>query len=299
MYDIACDNDDYSEFLKELYGTSLVNVNTSNVVVEDVEDPDFVYCPDEADKQTKDPEELRNDKATKITKKEVAELMSELLECANQDKDEASKKKIVKRKKTPLPGVAIYEAVKEHAENASIQEIAQSNTEECIDVKYDVLPEITEDERSEIARQMKQHIQLVTQMSLLSNHNPDWKGVRSQCDQMISQMVSTSLATPNNLAAQSNLVTSLAVIRDWDELGSDPTVVVKNKNSKKYKKRNANFNLSDPLYTFMSKQSVFYFPSLLPTSALATDEPRIAWTSSEDHLLALAMMATVPYTKKP
>jgi len=301
MYEVTCENDDYSEFLKELYGSTFVDTNTSNIEdLEDVEDPEFVYCPDEADKQTTDPEELRNDKATKITKKEVAELIAELQECANQAKDDASKKKIVKRKKTPLPGDAIYEAVKEHLENDMIKEIAESQTvEDGVDAVVEPPPNISEEERSEIGRQMQQHIQLVTQMSLLSSHNPAWRGVRSQCDQMMSQIVSTSLSTPNNLAGQSNLLTSLAVIRDWDELGSDPTVISKNKNSKKHKKRFANFNISDKLFTFMSKQSVFYYPLLLPTSALATDDPRIVWTNSEDHLLALAMRAAVPYAKKP
>jgi len=302
MYEVTCDNDDYSEFLKELYGSSITKVNTSSLEdVEDVdEDPEFVYCPDEADKQTTDPEEFRNDKATKITEKEVKEMMAELDQYANQDKDDASKKKLVKRKKTPLPGDAIYEAIKEHADNARKVEIEEAtNNEVSVDVEYESPPEISEEERSEIARQMQQHIQLVTQMSLLSAHNPLWKGVRSQCDQMMSQVVSTSLATPNSVAAQSNLLTSLAVVRDWDELGSDPTVITKNKNSKKHKKRNANFNISDKLYSFMSKQSVFYFPSLLPTSALSSDESRIVWTSSEDHLLALAMKATVPFSKKP
>merc|ERR1719158_1113718 len=210
------------------------------------------------------------------------------------------KKKIVKRKKTPLPGDAIYEAVKEHLENDMIKEIAESQTvEDSVDAVVEPPPNISEEERSEIGRQMQQHIQLVTQMSLLSSHNSSWRGVRSQCDQMMSQIVSTSLSSTNNLAGQSNLLTSLAVIRDWDELGSDPTVISKNRNSKKHKKRFANFNISDKLFTFMSKQSVFYFPSLLPTSALATDDPRIVWTNSEDHLLALAMRATVPFAKKP
>merc|ERR1719318_1699392 len=233
MYEVTCDNDDYSEFLKELYGSSITKVNTSSLEdVEDVEDPEFVYCPDEADKQTTDPEEFRNDKATKITEKEVKEMMAELDQYANQDKDDASKKKLVKRKKTPLPGDAIYEAIKEHAENARKVEEA-AITEVCVDVEYESPPEISEEERSEIARQMQQHIQLVTQMSLLSAHNPLWKGVRSQCDQMMSQVVSTSLATPNSVAA------------------------------------------------------------------LSSDESRIVWTSSEDHLLALAMKATVPFSKKP
>merc|ERR1719187_2352237 len=103
MYDMPYDeNDDYSEFLKALYGGKTLDekINTSNI--EEDEDPEFVYCQNEVEEHTKDPEELRNDKATKVTKKEVAELMAELCEFADSslktDGDENRKKKVAKKK---------------------------------------------------------------------------------------------------------------------------------------------------------------------------------------------------------
>ena len=309
MYEMAVDNDDYSEFLKELYGSGYTEPNTGTGLEDlDLEDdPEFVYCPDEADKFTKDPEELRNDKATKITKKEVADLMAELLEEATNDNDIASKKKHNKRKKAQLPGEAIYEAVKEHTENSSVKVSVEPPTSAAPDYSQagaqhtveETWPCLTVDQKRELDLQVQQHIQLLTQMSLLTSHNPMWVEPRRHCDTMLSQLLGASLAHPHSSASQPNLLTSMSVIRDWDISGSDPTHVTKNKNSKKHKKRNMNFNISKPLFKFMSSQSVFYFPALLPVSALAQDEARIMWTNSEDHLLAFAMRESVPLAKKP
>ena len=61
------------------------------------------------------------------------------------------------------------------------------------------------------------------------------------------------------------------MVREWEERGQDPTEVSKNRNSKKHKKRNLNYELSDPLMEFMASKSVFYYPALLPTCGLAQD----------------------------
>merc|ERR1719319_926250 len=131
----------------------------------------------------------------------------------------------------------------------------------------------------------------------MASHNETWRGVRRQCEAMLGEVASASLL-PGSVAASSNLYTSLAVLRSWEELGQDPTTISKNKNSKKYKKRNFIFDLSDPLVDFMAKQKVFYYPSLLPTCALAQDTSRISWTLGEDALLALALANTAPTLTK-
>ena len=66
------------------------------------------------------------------------------------------------------------------------------------------------------------------------------------------------------------------MVREWEAGGQDPTEVSKNRNSKKHKKRNLNYELSDPLMEFMASKSVFYFPALLPTCGLAQDCSRSA-----------------------
>ena len=306
MYDPVetWENDDYSTFLKEMYNEEVYNDDAYN----EEEDTEFVYCPDEADEHTKDPEELRNDKATKVTKKEVAELMAELCEFADSslktDGDESRKKKVAKKKRAQLPGEQIFEAIKEHTVKGDVNK-AVKDTEST-----DPLPEsqesesktvaeaeLTSDQRQVLGLQLSQHIQLLTQMSLLASHNSTWRSVKGQCSSMLAEVAAASLR-PGSIASQTNLYTSLAVLEEWDNTGQDPTTVTKNKNSKKYKKRNVNFDISDPLIEFMARQRVFYFPALLPDSALAQDCSRIAWTDGEDHLLALALAATAPSLSK-
>ena len=306
MYDPVetWDNDDYSTFLKEMYNEEMYNDEAYN----EEEDLEFVYCPDEADEHTKDPEELRNDKATKVTKKEVAELMAELCEFADSslktDADDSRKKKSGKKKRVPLPGEQIFEAIKEHTRvdaNKAVKETAASEplVEESNDnqAETEIETELTFEQREELGSQISQHIQLLTQMSLLSSHNSTWRSVKGQCSTMLAEVAGASLR-PGSVAAQTNLYTSLAVINKWEETGRDPTTITKNKNSKKYKKRNVNFDIADSLIEFMAHQRVFYFPALLPTSALAQDCSRIAWTEGEDHLLALALAATAPSLSK-
>ena len=83
MYEMTCDNEDYAEFLQTLYAGPTTDVSGEVAMQEDTQDdPEFVYCPDEADSQLRDPEELRDDRATKISKKELSELMAELLDVA-------------------------------------------------------------------------------------------------------------------------------------------------------------------------------------------------------------------------
>ena len=152
-----------------------------------------------------DPEELRNDKATKVTKKEVAELMSELLEFADSSMKVDDEKKKKKKKKVPLPGDQIFEAIKSHTKSAKVlpkETVAAAPPT----ASAAALPELSCSQRRQLELQLSQHIQLVSQMALLSSHSPVWRGVRAQCDTMLGEVVQASLS-PGSVAAQSNLYT--------------------------------------------------------------------------------------------
>ena len=298
MYELPNENDDnvYLEFLKTFWsGPVDKDKHADEMEVDD--DPEYVFCQDVADKETKDHEELRYDKATKITKKEHADLMAELHEIGNKGvEDNINKKKLIKEKRTINLADAIFDTVKEHSDKA--ERLEKNNTDNVEKSSEESVPQISDNERLELSLQFQQHIQLLTQMSLLSSHSPAWVGVRAQCDTMMSDILTQSLASHNSVAGQPNLVTSMAVISEWDKVGTDPTVVTKNKNSVKHKKRYRNFCLAPQLIEFMSAKSVFYFPLLLPLRGLNQDELRIMWTKSEDNLLAFAMRETFPLVKK-
>ena len=175
MYDVPNEeeNGDYVEFLRELFGGVADDVAAPHHDEPEVEDdPEFVYCPDEADQEIKDREELRNDKATKISRKEVDDLMTELLDFANKNNDDDNnKKKLTKRKKTdPDP---IFEAAKQQSEKAAAA-VSKETTKSRIVEPVEEVSALTEKERTELSLQFQQHIQLLTQMSLLSSHNKQW-----------------------------------------------------------------------------------------------------------------------------
>ena len=305
MYDAPNENgdEDYLEFLKELYGGNDKINNVSppdDNEMEGDDDPEFVYCQDEAEEEIKDPEEHRNDKATKITKKEVANLMNELLEYGNQNINDDNKKKMYRERKDSTPSDAIFDAVKEQTERV-IKPPKQSSSAATDVPAVEEIAVLSPEEREELGRQMQQHIQLLTQMSLLSSHSAHWAGVRAQCDSMMSEILSLSLMSGPSMsvAAQPNLLTSMATIQQWDKEGCDPTNVIKNKNSTKNKKRYREFHIDQKLVEFMSRQSVFYYPKLLPSRALNQDDLRIMWTEAEDNLLTFAMKESVSLAKKP
>lgn len=78
MYDMECDNDDWKDFLKKF--TRPLDEVAKPTEDEDC-DPEYNILADE-DNEELDREELRMDKAVKITKKELNNLIAELFEFA-------------------------------------------------------------------------------------------------------------------------------------------------------------------------------------------------------------------------
>ena len=115
---------------------------------------------------------------------------------------------------------------------------------------------------------------------------------------MMSELLTYSLSSQTHLAGQTNLLTSMAVIKEWDAMGMDPTKVVRRLSSQGCKFRKLDYEISDPLFNFMSNKRVFYYPLLLPTQALCQHPIKTTWTPGEDNLLAQAMMNAVPLAKK-
>uniref|UniRef100_V5GD07 GON-4-like protein n=1 Tax=Anoplophora glabripennis TaxID=217634 RepID=V5GD07_ANOGL len=78
MYDMHCDNDDWMDFLKK-FTRPLDEV--AKATEDEEQDPEYnILADEEIDKIDK--EELRVDKAVKVTRKELNDLIAELLECS-------------------------------------------------------------------------------------------------------------------------------------------------------------------------------------------------------------------------
>lgn len=305
MYDIPCDNDDYAEFLKTLYaggpsGQKTDGPQDSSMNVEDdpADDPEYRFQPDEEDIQLRDPEELRNDKATKISRKEVAELMSELLECATRDMQTENKQKTKKKRNsqppTPLPVPPPEEGEKAGTSSSdkarvSSRQVVEPTARQAEEEESAAGEWVSSRQREDLAVQVQQHIQLLTQMSLLSSHNPKLATVNGECSTMLSDVFNKSLLNLNSVLSQSNLLPSMALIDKWKKEGANPTLIVSDKKSN-HKKRKPVPMLTSKVLDCMVDSDVFYFPRLLPTSGLDSDlTGRLVWTEGEDQLIAQAL----------
>nr|XP_014283406.1 GON-4-like protein isoform X2 [Halyomorpha halys] len=163
MYDTHCDNQDWLNFLKEFYfdGNQLENNDDEN-------DPEYNVMVDEETEGT-DSEELRMDRAVKVTKKELNELMSELFEytemLSSDDEeetkdDDAGTSKSLDDAETP---------------STSSSTPISLNGEEAEDKKGDVCNEyyqFTEKQNRLLQQQLQQHVQLLLQSFLLSYKHP-------------------------------------------------------------------------------------------------------------------------------
>ncbi|XP_039278811.1 GON-4-like protein [Nilaparvata lugens] len=99
MYDFNCDNDDWTNFLKE-FTQPLDTLPDMNETVDDVEaDPEYNVLADE-DTLTEDMEELRHDRGVKVSRREVKELIKELFEYTEMMSSEDKDKK--KTQKSPV-----------------------------------------------------------------------------------------------------------------------------------------------------------------------------------------------------
>ena len=70
---------------------------------------------------------------------------------------------------------------------------------------------MSNEERLLIAQQMRQHIQLLTQMSLLTAKDDHWQELHTDCRGMLSQLMTRSFSQQFSVYAQDNLFPSIQV----------------------------------------------------------------------------------------
>lgn len=91
MYDFKCDNEDWENFLKEFAQPLSNNMNNPDDD-DDEADPDYTVM---AEEEEVDKEELRRDRAVKISRKELRKLMAELFESPDEySSDEEEEKRV-------------------------------------------------------------------------------------------------------------------------------------------------------------------------------------------------------------
>ncbi|XP_076303648.1 gon-4 like protein muscle wasted [Lasioglossum baleicum] len=292
MYDWDCEIDeDWDNFLKEF-----TQPLTQEPVVEDdpEADPEYNILEDE-ETEFLDKEELRADKAVKVTRKELNNLIAELFEFT----DTFSKQKeqeISKKRRSP--------------ENLNLNN--ENNSMDCS--VTDLLPVYKEPEvpelmnanqRQLLAVQMCQHVQLMVQHFAMTYRHPDLHFQSKSCKENLMSIRNLSNG-PNSAFNAANLPDALKLVSDWENKFLD------NQFSEDFEKTALDENTVNEIYSsnrwkyvpkfhpelkklFMESKALMY-PQLLPELPFKSDlKVRGPYLKSENSLIALGLEQFVPF----
>ncbi|XP_054850044.1 GON-4-like protein isoform X2 [Eublepharis macularius] len=315
MYDPnTADDEEWKRWLGGLMNDDVGNEDEAD----DDDDPEYNFLEDLDEPDTED---FRNDRAVRITKKEVNELMEELFETFQdemgfsnvedegpEDEDSAAEGRPnfntpqVLRFEEPLANLLNeqHRTVKEQLEQLRMKKSAGKLPLEAETVKppHKKPPVLTLDvrQRKRLQHQMQQHVQLLTQIHLLCSSNPSLSSEASTTRLFLAELnafaQSSALLHPLSPKFQStfqpcNLKEALQLIEDFHadvKVEWSPRKVVK-KNAQDFQ------CLPKPVAWILATRRVFMYPQLLPVCSLKAKTPRdkIIFTEGEDNLVALGL----------
>ncbi|XP_063002335.1 GON-4-like protein [Elgaria multicarinata webbii] len=317
MYDPnTADDEDWKRWLGGLMHGDVENEDEAD----DDDDPEYNFLEDLDEPDTED---FRNDRAVRITKKEVNELMEELFETFQdemgfsnvedegpEDEDSAAEARPnfntpqVLRFEEPLANLLNeqHRTVKEQLEQLRMKKSAAKLPLEAERAK--LRPEkpvqtlqLDAGQRKRLQQQMQQHVQLLTQVHLLSSSNPSLSSEAGTTRLFLTELdtfaqSSVLLCQPLGHKFQTvfqpcNLKEALQLVQDFHS-----HVKIEWSPRKAVKKNVSDFAcLPKPVAWILATRRVFMYPELLPTCSLKAKPPRdkIFFTKGEDNLLALGL----------
>ncbi|XP_035759825.1 GON-4-like protein isoform X1 [Egretta garzetta] len=317
MYDPnTADDEEWKRWLGGLMNDDVENEDEAD----DDDDPEYNFLEDLDEPDTED---FRNDRAVRITKKEVNELMEELFETFQdemgfsnmedegpEDEDNVTESRPnfntpqALRFEEPLANLLNeqHRTVKEQLEQLRMkkssikppQEIEKSKPQNEKPLQSLVLDTT---QRKRLQQQMQQHVQLLTQIHLLASSNPALSSEASTTRMFLSEL--GNFARSSTLLRQSfspkfqtmfqpcNLKGALQLVEDFHaqvHVDWSPRKAVK-------KSANEFPCLPKQVAWILATRRVFMYPELLPICSLKANPPRdkIIFTKAEDNLLALGL----------
>ncbi|XP_069650539.1 GON-4-like protein isoform X2 [Haliaeetus albicilla] len=317
MYDPnTADDEEWKRWLGGLMNDDVENEDEAD----DDDDPEYNFLEDLDEPDTED---FRNDRAVRITKKEVNELMEELFETFQdemgfsnmEDEGPEDDENVTEsrpnfntpqalRFEEPLANLLNeqHRTVKEQLEQLRMkkssikppQEIEKSKPQNEKPLQSLVLDSM---QRKRLQQQMQQHVQLLTQIHLLASSNPALSSEASTTRMFLSEL--GNFARSSALLRQSfnpkfqtmfqpcNLKGALQLIEDFHaqvQVDWSPRKAVK-------KSANEFPCLPKQVAWILATRRVFMYPELLPICSLKANPPRdkIIFTKAEDNLLALGL----------
>nr|XP_033780142.1 GON-4-like protein isoform X2 [Geotrypetes seraphini] len=324
MYDPSTtDDEDWKKWLQGLMTDDAGNEDEADD--DDDDDPEYNFLEDLDEPDTED---FRNDRAVRITKKEVNELMEELFETFQDEmgfshvdddgqEDEDSSPESHSTFNTPqairfeeplanllneqhrtvrqqLELLRLKKSVRQQQQQHQIPECEDSKSQNEKSTQILILDP---GQKRRLQQQMQQHVQLLTQMHLLSSNNP---GLSSEADTARMFLMELATFASNSMLLHRlsnpefqttfepcNLRDSLQLIEDFH------AQIPVDWSPHKAEKKNANDLPCLPRHVawVMATCSLFMYPELLPICCLKAKNPRgkVFFTKAEDNLLALGL----------
>uniref|UniRef100_A0A5F5PZR0 GON-4-like protein n=1 Tax=Equus caballus TaxID=9796 RepID=A0A5F5PZR0_HORSE len=317
MYDPnTADDEDWKMWLGGLMNDDVGNEDEAD----DDDDPEYNFLEDLDEPDTED---FRTDRAVRITKKEVNELMEELFETfqdemgfSNMEDDgpEEEERVAEPRPNFNTPQVLRFEeplanllneqhrTVKELLEQVKMKKSSAKQQQEVERVKPQsekVQQTLILDpaQRKRLQQQMQQHVQLLTQIHLLATSNPNLNSEASTTRIFLKELgtfAQSSIALHHQfnpkfqtLFQPCNLMGAVQLIEDFNT-----HVSIDWSPRKTVKKTAYEFPcLPKQVAWILATNKVFMYPELLPVCSLKAKNPqdKILFTKAEDNLLALGL----------
>ncbi|XP_026670808.1 GON-4-like protein isoform X2 [Ceratina calcarata] len=291
MYDWDCEVDeDWDNFLKEF-----TQPLTQEPIIEDdpEADPEYNILDDE-ETEFLDKEELRADKAVKVTRKELNNLIAELFEFAetfSQQEQEISKK----RKSTENTSLLTEDNIMDYC----AVELPPSKEPDLPNV-------INQDQRELLAVQFRQHVQLMAQHFVMTYMLPNLHDLSQICKQNLNSIKNLNTG-PNSAFNVANLADALQLVSNWENK-------LLNKFSEDFKQDSSDENVIKAVYhtskhgyipkfhpditeLFMESKALVY-PQLLPWVPFKLNSyglKRIPYLKSEEALIAIGLEQFHPF----
>ncbi|KAJ9573919.1 hypothetical protein L9F63_008718, partial [Diploptera punctata] len=176
MYDSECDDEDWKDFLKNF--TEPLTVDVNDTFDDDEADPEYNVLADE-EEQTVDKEELRADRAVKVSRKELNMLFAGLFENADMmssDDDEPKSQLDISSSQVEQPQMGDKDMILSETvgikEHCSIGDTLSSSLPSGVLLK-EFLFKLPSEQRLLLEQQMRKHVQLTTQHFLQTFGHPE------------------------------------------------------------------------------------------------------------------------------
>ncbi|XP_032174608.1 GON-4-like protein isoform X9 [Mustela erminea] len=316
MYDPnTADDEDWKVWLGGLMNDDVGNEDEAD----DDDDPEYNFLEDLDEPDTED---FRTDRAVRITKKEVNELMEELFETfqdemglsnVEDDGPEEEERATEPRPSFNTPQALRFEeplanllneqhrTVKEQLEQLKLRKASGRQVPEAERAQppvEKVRQTLTLDlaQRGRLQQQMQQHVQLLTQIHLLASSNPNLSSEASTTRIFLKELgtfAQSSVALHQSIPGfQTSFqpCNLLGAVRLVEEVSAHISVDWSPR--KAVKKTADEFPcLPKQVAWTLATSKVFMYPELLPVCSLKAKNPqdKIFFTKAEDNLLALGL----------